>query len=69
MKVRPPPHQQKDYNWLYCDTCFIAVVWRQTCDISDTPVWGLCQHKDIMGNVFEAPLSLSLNFSLPLFFK
>ena len=26
-------HQQNDYSWLYCDTCFVRVVWDQACDI------------------------------------
>lgn len=26
-------------GWLYCDTCFIVVVWKQTCNISPTQSW------------------------------
>ena len=28
-------HQQKDYDLLYCNTHFDAVIWNQTCDISE----------------------------------
>ncbi|KAM5233099.1 zinc finger protein 14-like isoform 4-T4 [Hipposideros larvatus] len=31
-------HQQKDYDSLYCYTCFNVVVWNQSCNISEDSV-------------------------------
>lgn len=32
-KSKARPFKQKDYNSLYFDTCFIAVIWNWTCSI------------------------------------
>ena len=31
--------QEISFDWLYCDTHFIAVVWNSTCSISGVCLW------------------------------
>lgn len=43
-------HQQKDYDLLYCDTQFIAMIWNRTRNISEVCLYSSSQNKYIALN-------------------